>query len=82
MSEMVRRVASAMQASKAWPVVFDAGSAEVLARAAIEAYEAGVKDSLTACDIALCRSRAAQDELERLGLSAPMLSASLQGDEP
>lgn len=35
--ELLTRVARAMQASKAWPAVFDAGSAEVLARAAIEA---------------------------------------------
>ena len=34
---MVERCARAMQASKAWPAVFDAGSAEVLARAVIEA---------------------------------------------
>jgi len=37
--ELLTRVARAMQASKAWPAVFDAGSAEVLARAAIEAIE-------------------------------------------
>jgi len=37
---MVERCAKAMQASPAWPAVFDAGSAQVLARAAIEAYEA------------------------------------------
>lgn len=35
--ELLTRVARAMRASKAWPAVFDAGSAEVLARAAIEA---------------------------------------------
>jgi len=43
--ELLTRVARAMQASKAWPAVFDAGSAEVLARAAIEAIEPVVEQA-------------------------------------
>lgn len=37
MSEMVKRVARAMQESKAWPAVFSAATAEELARASIAA---------------------------------------------
>ena len=79
--ELLTRVARAMQASKAWPAVFDAGSAEVLARAAIEAYEAGVKQSLTTCDVPICRTRAAQAELAAMGLSVPPLRTSLSKGE-
>ena len=35
----VRAAVRAMQASRAWPVVFAAGSANLLARAALEAAE-------------------------------------------
>ena len=37
MTTMVEKVARAMQESKVWPVVFEAGSARILARAVIEA---------------------------------------------
>jgi hypothetical protein len=40
MSDPTEIAARAMQTSKAWPVVFQAGSAGVLARAAVEAIEA------------------------------------------
>ena len=36
-AEMVRRIAAAMKRSKAWPAVFVAGTAEVLARAGLSA---------------------------------------------
>ena len=36
-SEMVSRIAKAMQASKAWPAVFNAGTAEILAAHALQA---------------------------------------------
>lgn len=35
MSEMIERMAKAMQASKAWPAVFQAGAARELARVAL-----------------------------------------------
>lgn len=37
MGQMIEKCARAMQASKAWPAVFDAGTAEVLAAAVIDA---------------------------------------------
>lgn len=54
MSEMIERMAKAMQASKAWPSVFQAGAARELARAALEPWreptdevmDAGLKDYL------------------------------------
>lgn len=33
---MINRIATAMQSSPAWPAVFDAGTAEMLARVALE----------------------------------------------
>lgn len=33
---MINRIAKAMQSSPAWPAVFDAGTAETLARVALE----------------------------------------------
>jgi hypothetical protein len=40
MSELREAIARAMQESKAWPVVFESGSAYVLADAALAAIEA------------------------------------------
>lgn len=39
MSEMIDRMAKAMQASKTWPAVFQAGTARELVLAALEALE-------------------------------------------
>lgn len=65
---MIERVAQAMLESKAWPVVFQAGSARVLARAAIEA----MREPTTEMKRGLIRHRgydpdAKEETLDKLG---------------
>lgn len=51
MSEMINRMATAMRASKAWPAVFGAGTAEELACAALGALFEPTTAMIEAADI-------------------------------
>lgn len=76
--ELLTRVARAMQASKAWPAVFDAGSAEVLARAAIEAIEPVVEQAFKD---GMVYGNNVKDADPELAWQQSRVRASLSGEE-
>lgn len=76
--ELLTRVARAMRASKAWPAVFDAGSAEVLARAAIEAIEPVVEQAFKD---GMVYGNNVKDADPELAWQQSRVRASLSGEE-
>ena len=79
MNEMVERVARAMQSSKAWPVVFQAGSAQELARAAIAAMREPTEVMVTAGAKAIMASGRASNACHA---HRAAIDAALSGDRP